>query len=89
MIYAYISADGKRKPIESDRPLPLERLQALVGGLIEFVAMPDGTELCVNEEGRVRDLPRNARYPAVRGDVVVGRRVYTQDLSEVEFVGLI
>lgn len=84
MIYAHIDTEGKRTPVVSDGPLGLERLQALVGGYIEMVALPDGTELVINEEGRLHGLPRNPVYPFVVGPVVVGRAT-----SDGEFVGIL
>lgn len=88
MIYAHIKADGKRIPIEVDKPLSLERLQNLVGGYIEFVPLTLTHDvLCVNEEGRIKGLPQNAVYPMLYGDVVVGRMLATANGDE--FVGII
>jgi hypothetical protein len=45
--------------VELSEETMLEELQKLVGGLIELVVMDDGTELIVNEEGIMLDLPLN------------------------------
>jgi len=37
----------------------LDELQAFIGGYIEFVTLDDGLILCINEEGKLRGLPRN------------------------------
>lgn len=54
-------------------PESLEKLQALVGGLIEFAPLGDDpAELMVNEEGTIEGLPTNyptqtlMRHPAHR-----------------------
>lgn len=88
MIYSHVKSDGKITPIESEKPLALEKLQELVGGYIEFTdADVVGLRLCINEEGRLMGLPINARYPHVVGDVILGRDVVTSD--GVEFVGIL
>lgn len=87
MIYSYVKADGRIIPMEVDTPFRLEEMQKLVGGFIEFTPGPDGTELCINEEGRINGMERNARYPHVFGDVIVGRSVPGPDGRE--FVGIL
>lgn len=37
----------------------LEELQALVGGYIEYLYLPDGRVLVINEEGKPEGLPYN------------------------------
>lgn len=39
--------------------IPLDKMQFEVGGLIEFVTLPDGWQLVVNEEGLLHGLPYN------------------------------
>ena len=39
--------------------LSLEKMQYEVGGLIEFVTLPDGWQIVVNEEGLLNGLPFN------------------------------
>lgn len=56
-----LKSDGTRETIAE--PLTLESMQRLVGGYIEFVTLsgsPGRREiLIVNEEGLLKDLPRN------------------------------
>lgn len=87
MIYSHITAEGKITPIETEKPLGLEEMQKLVGGWIEFTTVELGTELCINEEGRINGSKPNARYPQVYGDVIVGRQMHGPD--GLEFVGLL
>lgn len=56
-------------------------LQKEVGGYIEFFSFADGSALCVNDEGKLRALPRNADATALtaqkgRPEVIVGDAVY-------------
>ena len=74
-LYSHVSEEGKITPIQSEKPLELAELQKLVGGYIEFVEVELGVDFCVNEEGRINGSKRNARYPWVFGDVVIGRRL--------------
>lgn len=37
----------------------LSELQEYVGGYIEFLSLPDGRAMVVNEEGMLKGLPRN------------------------------
>lgn len=51
-----------------ERTLPdykLETMQALVGGLIEFVSFEDGSAIMVHEEGKLIGLPLNASATAL------------------------
>ena len=41
-------------------PLTLEEMQAIVGGLIDVVPLPDGRNMVVNDEGKLMDLPVNS-----------------------------
>ena len=62
--------DGTREFFECDKEESLEKLQAIVGGLIQVVYLLDnldeqkeefgkGNDLIVNEEGLLLDLPKN------------------------------
>lgn len=55
-VQAVRPGDGKR--------FTLVELQGLVGGYIERVPFPDGESLWMNEEGKLRGLPRNDRATA-------------------------
>jgi hypothetical protein len=81
MIYYYVKAKGILSRVATRRPLPLEKLQQMVGGYIEFVPYGEGT-VCCNEEGRLKGLPKNKLHPAFVGDIIFGRTVGG------EFVGL-
>jgi hypothetical protein len=56
----------------------LDELQAFVGGYIEFVFLDDGLILCINEEGKLKELPRNPQATAYaapylrEGDYIAG-----------------
>ena len=36
-----------------------EEIKMVVGGLVQFVPLPDGREIAVNEEGKCNGLPEN------------------------------
>ena len=76
MIYDIVAPDGTVTPVERDEAFSLEELQQIVGRYIEFVYGYDGEDtICVNEEGRIMQLPQNQRYPDLVGNVVVGKSV--------------
>lgn len=79
MIYYHAKANGELHRVYSRKPLPLEKLQTMVGGYIEIVQ--NGT-VCCNEEGLLKGLPKNKLHPQFVGDIVVGQTVNGQ------FVGL-
>lgn len=86
MIYLLHKVDGSTKKITARRPLGLRRLQELVGGFVEYVRIKDGSGrgqvLCVNEEGKLINMPKNPKFPKLNGDVLEGR------LKNQEFVGV-
>ena len=61
----------------------LEAMQAIVGGYIEAINLPEGLVLVCNEEGALRDLPcrfmaaravgQQAAWTAIAGDFIVCR----------------
>lgn len=61
---------------ENGKTFSLQELQAAVGGYVEVYPMPhvvqDGRKIkrimVMNEEGRLRDLPKNAMASAVYGN---------------------
>ena len=66
-----LKSDGTRETIVSHPAgITLEKLQALVGGYIEFVRYDSENILLVNEDGRLQNLPFNAHIPSLVGDVV-------------------
>lgn len=60
----------------------LEPLQALVGGMIQFVYLEDGSAIMMNEKGKIYNLPLNRMATRIfarqllLGDVLVGPVVY-------------
>lgn len=56
----YVPVDGPVhiKTVERD---DLDACQALVGGFIELLQMPNKVDLWMNEEGRLLNLPANPR----------------------------
>jgi hypothetical protein len=81
MIYYYITAKGILSRVVTRKPLPLEKLQTMVGGYIEFVPYGEGT-VCCNEEGLLKGLPKNKTHPKFVGDIIFGKT------ENGEFVGL-
>jgi len=74
-----ISVDGKTQFVEPKNKgvFDLEELQAFVGGRIEFVTLDETRSLCVNEEGKLLDLPLNQlatafASPYLRNDYIAG-----------------
>ena len=81
MVYYYIKVKGELSRISTRKPLPLKKLQAMVGGYIEFVSY-GGSTVCCNEEGKLKGLPKNKLHPQFVGDIIFGQTV------NGEFVGL-
>lgn len=50
----------------------LTELQAVVGGFIEVVYLPDGRLMVVNEEGKLNGLPINEKASELYPDLIVG-----------------
>jgi hypothetical protein len=86
MKYLYYKLNGEIETVETQERLKLEKLQEMVGGMIEFAPPEkDDTILCVNEEGLVNEMQPNPFFPMYRGPVVQGKN---QDTEEgVEFDG--
>lgn len=63
-------ADGSHEIIENPT---FDKIKEAIGGHIEIVAAtPDGTSVVLaDEEGRLKNLPRNKTYPELYGPVVV------------------
>lgn len=63
------------------KPPTLEEAQAMVGGYVQLVELADGSQLIVNEEGKLRGLPVNveaSKLWPVPGDLIVGDAVHLQ-----------
>lgn len=83
MIYFVFKSNGSQYHLQSSEPLELDKMKELVGGWIDFVCGPNETTLCINEEGRLHNLPKNRVFPGLVGDVVMGK------LSDGKFVGVL
>lgn len=55
-----------------ERPPTLEEAQKFVGGYVELHTLPDGSQLLVNEEGRLQDLSFNEYASLLAGKLLVG-----------------
>jgi len=63
-----IAADGTEVKIELTNgrsTFSLEELQAAVGGYIELLSLPDGRDMYLNEDGKAKGLPYNAKATAL------------------------
>ena len=63
-----IKADGTEQEItpKNGKRLTLEELYGYVGSPIDIVRLPEiGGFLVFNDEGRIKDLPRNAKAEAI------------------------
>ena len=56
----------------TDTPPTLEEAQAVVGGWVEMMTLPNGDQLLVNEEGGVYGLPVNPEASVLAGTFIVG-----------------
>lgn len=59
MRHILYKTDGSSEDITAKAPFNLEALQQYVGGSIQIVPLPDGSELICNEEGMLLSLPLN------------------------------
>jgi len=69
----------------SDSTKSLQRLQAIVGGFIEYIRLPRGMHAFVNENGKLENLPVNPLATtllrrivpvfAMAGDFIVGNMI--------------
>ena len=50
----------------SDKEPTLKEMQDFVGGLIEVVTGVDGSQIILNEEGKIMDLPINVAATTMR-----------------------
>lgn len=69
MIATHIKTNGSQEVVT---PLDGQELQAFVGGLVQLVEFPDGTEIWVNEEGKLFNLPVNHKATAMWADAFRG-----------------
>ena len=75
--------DGTQTMVTPTSPpaFSLEELQAMVGGWLEVVYLPDGNLLVIDEEGKLKNYPRNEQATRLaasrlfRGDYIAGTAV--------------
>lgn len=70
-------ADGRIYPVDpiDGESFSLEELQAIVGGLIEIIYLPDGKIMVLNEEGKYSGLEPNDNATVIANidpDFIVG-----------------
>lgn len=80
--------DGSHKPVspKNGTDFSLEELRAIVGGYIEVIYLPDSIHIMViNEEGRVKNLPRNEKATQLVGflssDEIRKRKLVYEELG--------
>ena len=63
----WFRADGSEKIVHpaNGTHFTYEELRAFVGGMVEHVDMPDGSEFWLNEEGKLDGLPKNEKATAI------------------------
>lgn len=71
----YYAGCGTTYSTPAPHRLKLAQLQALVGGWIEIIQLPEGRQLIVNEEGAIRRLPFNLRASQIAGREIYGSAV--------------
>ena len=57
---------------KSGTDFQLEELQAIVGGLIELIYLPDNVVMVINEEGKLENLPFNEKATAIYQQSIFG-----------------
>jgi len=78
--YLVVREDGTRYRMTIDeKPASITLLQRLVDGFIYFESPLNhpalrGCYAVVNEEGAIRNLPKNKAYPFLRGTIVIAKR---------------
>lgn len=57
----FIPVDGNEREVlpKNGRAFSLKEMQALVEGYIEFIYLPDGRILVINEEGKMKGMQYN------------------------------
>jgi len=82
----HIKADGTESIVApKGAKWTLEELQALVGGYIEFMPGKIGFRMVMNEEGRIKQLPFNARATSIVLEALHGQplRYHPQIFGDV------
>lgn len=88
-----LRTDGTKEilVLHGEDGLNLAEMQKLVGGYVEYVDLPNGDRLIVNEEGKLSGLPVNenataifkklfpiAQYPLNNDEVIVGDALFME-----------
>ena len=65
----------------SKEPPSIEEAQKIIGGYVQLVPLPDGTQMLVDEDGLAKELPLNVSaseraasagyFPHIVGDVLI------------------
>lgn len=66
----YYRAQTPKYEVFRKSPPTLEEAQTFVGGYVEVVGLPGGSQLLVNADGRLAGLPVNERASTVHGGAV-------------------
>lgn len=74
-----LHVDGRREVVKE--AMTLHDMQAIVGGYIEVVTLPNKKHLVVNEEGLLHGLPRNLAASNIAGRPLVGPAILTDELK--------
>ena len=64
ILYMYHGSEVVLKPHPEDKVFTYIKLKAMVGYPIEFVPLPSGKIMIVNEEGKLRGLLKNEKATA-------------------------
>lgn len=67
--------EGPITKLYTTTPPTLEQAQQDVGGYVELITLRDGSQMLVNEEGRLLDLPYNVSASQASGQYIVGDAV--------------
>ena len=73
--YRYILADGSEST-NTTKELKLKDMQDMVAGYIEVVAIDEKYSAIVNEDGRLKDLPVNEKFPMFVGNIIIVEMKY-------------
>lgn len=75
MLIIWVRDTGDTEVHELSHTPTLEEAQALVGGYVEVVYLPDGRQMLIDEEGKLKRKPVNVEATMLygrRNDVIVG-----------------
>ena len=71
--------DGRRETVTE--PMTLHDMQAIVGGYIEVVHLPNKKFIVVNEEGLLQGMSTNLTASNIAGRKLVGPAILTDELK--------